>query len=62
MVEEKPLRASEVAQQLGINKDTVRRWLREKKMKGRYIGGQIGYLVMPADVRAFLEENGNGEK
>jgi excisionase family DNA binding protein len=56
MVEERPLTVAEVAEQLRVNVDTVRRWLRDKKMHGRKIGGRRGYLISPSEVRRFMEE------
>lgn len=56
MVDERPLTATEVAEQLRVNVDTVRRWLRLKKLRGRRIGGRTGYLIAPSEVRRFMEE------
>lgn len=58
MVEERPLTVREVAEQLRVNLDTVRRWLRDKKMHGRKIGGRRGYLIAPSEVRRFMKEEG----
>lgn len=43
---------------LRVNLDTVRRWLRTGKLKGRRVGGRTGYRISPADVRRFMEEEG----
>ncbi len=56
MVEETPLRVREVAAQLGVKEGTVRTWLHAGKMRGTKVGGRIGYLVQPAEVRRFMQD------
>ena len=51
------LRVTEVAAHLDVKPDTVRRWLSTGRMKGTFLGGRRGYLILPSDVRRFVEEN-----
>jgi excisionase family DNA binding protein len=59
-VEEKSMTVREVAVQCRVNEDTVRRWLRTGKLKGRNLGGRGGYRIPPAEVRRFMEEGRDG--
>ncbi len=61
MTDERPVRVDKVAAQLGVNRDTVRRWLREGKLRGKWIGGRTGYLVLPAEVRRFVSGESAGQ-
>lgn len=48
----------EVADQLKANPETVRRWLRQGKLKGVMPGGQkLGYRIRESDLRRFLERD-----
>ena len=47
------LTVEQVAEQLQAHPDTVRRWLREKRLKGHLISRRAGYRIRPDDVRAF---------
>lgn len=49
------LTVRDVAHWLGVNQDTVRRWLRERKLSGRYFGGRTGYRITARAVQQFLE-------
>ena len=62
VVDEQPLTVREVADQLRVNLDTVRRWLRLKKLRGRFVGGRTGYLIPPSEVRRFLNEGDSDGK
>lgn len=59
-MDEKPLSVRQVAEMLEVNQDTVRRWLRERKLDGKAIGGQAGYRIMPEALRRFMEERHDG--
>lgn len=49
------LTVEQVAERLGASGWTVRRWLREGKLKGRKIGGdRLGYRVKESDLEAFI--------
>jgi excisionase family DNA binding protein len=60
-MEEKPLTVEQVAELFGVNRDTVRRWLREGRMKGRFLGGRAGYRITREDVRRFMHESERGD-
>jgi excisionase family DNA binding protein len=45
----------EVAGQLRVSGDTVRRWLRSGELKGIPLGARAGYRISDADLRDFLE-------
>lgn len=49
------LRVPEVAQRLDVSIETVRRWLRDGKLKGHMIGGQrSGYRIPESEVERLL--------
>ena len=55
LAEDRLLTVPEVAQRVGANEDTVRRWLRAGKLKGRKLGGdRLGYRVLESDLAAFI--------
>lgn len=45
-----------IAKQLDVNPYTVRRWLREGKLRGSDLGGNAGYRVRASEVERFLRE------
>src|SRR5258707_3511229 len=49
------LTTSDVAKQLGVSLDTVRRWLRSGELKGTPFG-RAGYRIEDADFQAFLHQ------
>jgi excisionase family DNA binding protein len=49
------LTTSDVATQLGVSLDTVRRWLRSGELKGTPFG-RAGYRIEDADFQAFLHQ------
>lgn len=51
----------EIADRLRVHVDTVRRWLRDGRLKGRNFGGKMGYRVRAGDLAAFLEDGRDGE-
>ena len=51
------LTVTEVAALLKLNEQTVRKWLREGRLPGIYLGTrQAGWRVRRADVERFLDE------
>ncbi|HYE58586.1 MAG TPA: helix-turn-helix domain-containing protein [Rhodothermales bacterium] len=50
------LTTDDVAARLRVNEETVRRWLREKKLRGVRIGFRGGYRIAAADLDAFLQK------
>ena len=54
-MEEPMYTVQEVANRLKANPETVRRWLRQGKLKGIMPGGQkLGYRIRESDLRKFL--------
>jgi excisionase family DNA binding protein len=56
------LTVPEVAAILRLNEQTVRKWLREGRLPGIYLGSRTaGYRIRRSDVTAFLEaQRGEG--
>lgn len=58
MTDERLLTVPEVADQLRVTPDTVRRWLAEGKMKGAKFGGdRAGWRVRPSELERFIRES-----
>ncbi len=58
MADEELLTVPEVAATLRLNEQTVRKWLREGRLPGIYLGTRTaGWRVRRADVAAFIEEH-----
>ena len=54
------LTVGDVVRLLGVHEDTVRRWLRSGRLKGRNFGGRTGYRIRRVDLDAFLlDEEGD---
>jgi excisionase family DNA binding protein len=51
---EQPLSAEEVAERLAVNEQTVRRWLRDGDLVGKFYGGRTGWRVSQGSVIEFL--------
>jgi excisionase family DNA binding protein len=60
LVEE--LTVARVAKLFSVNRDTVRRWLREGRLKGIDLGGRAGYRISREELRRFRQrlEAGGG--
>ena len=57
MVDEKMLTVQQVAEALGANVETVRRWLRTGRIRGVMPGGQkLGYRIPESELRRLLTE------
>ena len=48
------LTVPDVARELGVKEDTVRSWIREKKLTAFFIGRE--YKIKREDLQKFLEE------
>ncbi len=51
------LTVAQIADRLQVHQETVRRWLREKRLIGKNFGGKGGYRVRERDLEAFLSED-----
>lgn len=54
MTREKMLRLDEVADQLGVNIETVRRWARNGEIEVIDLGGKAGYRVTESALDRFI--------
>jgi excisionase family DNA binding protein len=62
-VVERYLSVHEVAAILGVAEDTVRRWLRERRLRGFMPGGpRSGYRVRESEIERFVSELENDER
>lgn len=53
--EDRLLTVPEVSERCRVNEDTVRRWLRTGRLKGRKLGGdRTGYRVLESDLARFI--------
>jgi excisionase family DNA binding protein len=50
------LTVEEVAERLGVNQDTVRRWIRNKELEAIDLGGRAGYRISEAALDRFIDE------
>lgn len=55
MIDERWLTVADVADQLQIDEQTVRRWIRAGKLIARNLGGKAGYRIRPSDLQAYME-------
>jgi excisionase family DNA binding protein len=62
MTEERLLTVREVAERLRSSPETVRRWLRQGKLRGFRPGGtKLGYRVPEGELQRFLRVAAQGE-
>ena len=63
-MEEGLLTVRQVAARLNLSEWTIRRWLREGKLKGVWLSDRAGWRVRPSEVEAFLRrlEEGRGNR
>jgi excisionase family DNA binding protein len=57
LLDEDWLTVEQVAEKLKVNEETVRRWIRAKKLQVLDLGGQrAGYRIRRKDAEAFLRD------
>ncbi len=56
MNKNKLMTVEEVAEQLGVNADTVRRWIRNKELAAIDLGGRAGYRITESDLERFIND------
>ncbi len=57
---ERWLTVPETAERLGVTPQTVQRWLRAGRLRGRLLARKIGWRVDPASVEELLRVEGDG--
>ena len=63
MADEQFLTVKEVAERLRVNPYTVRRWLREGKLRGKLMGGDRGgYRIAASELARFMANGGDDLK
>ncbi len=55
MIDERWLTVADIAAQMQVDEQTVRRWIRGGRLLARQLGGKAGYRVRPTDLQAFFE-------
>lgn len=56
MSNDKLMTVEEVAEKLGVNADTVRRWIRNNELAAIDLGGRAGYRIAVSDLERFINE------
>jgi len=56
MAEAPYLTVEEVARQLGVNPETVRRWIRSGELNALSLGGPAGYRIPKSELDRFIRE------
>ncbi len=54
LIDERWLTVADVAGQLQVDEQTVRRWIRAGKLIARNLGGKAGYRIRPSDLAAYM--------
>lgn len=62
MARDKLLTVEEVAEQLGVTAETVRKWIRSKDLEALDLGGRAGYRVGEPALERFIRERLNTSK
>jgi excisionase family DNA binding protein len=53
--DDRSLTVQEIAELLRVNPETVRRWLRQKRLRGTMLGGdRAGYRIAESELRRFI--------
>jgi excisionase family DNA binding protein len=58
MVDERWFTVAYIVELLDVHEQTVRRWLKDGRLKGRSFGGKTGWRVKESDLEAFLSDEG----
>jgi excisionase family DNA binding protein len=62
MSEDKWLTVEQIAEQIQVTEQTVRRWLRAGALAGRNFSGRTGYRVRQSDLDTFLASDSQAKK
>jgi len=55
MEEDRWLTVAQVAEELQVHEETVRRWLRQGRLEGHNFSGRTGYRIRQSAVVAFMD-------
>jgi len=59
MEDERLMKVKQVAERFGVRLETVRRWLKEGRLRGTMPGGtKVGYRIPESEVERLLREGG----
>ena len=62
MTGERMLTVREVSERLNVPEATIRRWLRDGRLRGARLGGtRLGYRIAESDVERFVEAGYGGQ-
>lgn len=51
------LTVAQVGERLQVHPETVRRWLRDGRLRGHFLSRKGGYRVAESELRRFLDQN-----
>jgi excisionase family DNA binding protein len=54
-LDERWFTVEQIAQQIQVSEQTVRRWLRDGSLRGHTFGGKAGWRVKESDLNTYLE-------
>jgi excisionase family DNA binding protein len=54
VVDKRFLQVPEVAAEMGVSEETVRRWLRAKQLRGMLLSDKAGYRIAREDLEEFI--------
>lgn len=58
LTEQRLLTVAEVAERLKLNPETIRRWIRSRKLRGVLMGGKRGgYRIRESDIQELLNSS-----
>lgn len=55
MQDDRWLTVAQVAQELQVHEETVRRWLRQGRLEGHNFSGRTGYRIRQSAITAFMD-------
>lgn len=53
--EDRWLTVAQVAEELQVHEETVRRWLRQGRLEGHNFSGRTGYRIRRSAIAAFMD-------